>query len=395
MVGVWRVSTAGESHGQALVAVVEGPPAGLSITAADIDRDLSRRQQGYGRGGRMAIERDRCEILAGVRHGRTLGSPLALLVPNRDWPNWTEIMSPEQVAENAVFTGKGAPSRRPRPGHADLAGALKYGHLDLRNVLERASARSTAALVAAGAVARRFLAEFGVVCGSCVTAVGGVKAPLVQVTPERLASAEDSPLRCLDPEATAAMERAIDEARAAGDTLGGVFEVWVFGLPPGLGSYVTPEERLDGRLAGAVMAVPAIKGVEFGDGFALAAMPGSRAHDPILPGLQRASNHAGGLEGGLTNGEPLVVRAAMKPIATLGASLPTVDLDTGQAAPADYHRSDVCAVPAAGVVAEAQVLLVLAGAFAAKFGGDSLAEVRRAYASYCEEVRRWAQPTWS
>ncbi|HHW14368.1 MAG TPA: chorismate synthase [Firmicutes bacterium] len=395
MVAAWRLSTAGESHGKALVAVVAGPPAGLSLTAADIDRDLSRRQQGYGRGGRMAIERDRCEILAGVRHGRTLGSPVALLVPNRDWPNWTEIMSPGPVAEVSALTGRGAPSRRPRPGHADLAGALKYGHGDLRNVLERASARSTAAVVAAGAVARRFLAEFGVACGSCVTAIGGVKASAGPVTPERLALADDSPLRCLDPAAEAEMKRRIDQARVAGDTLGGVFEVWVFGLPPGLGTYVTPEGRLDGRLAGAVMAIPAIKGVEFGDGFALAATPGSRAHDPILPGLRRASNHAGGLEGGMTNGEPLVLRAAMKPIATLGQPLPTVDLDTGEAVPADFHRSDVCAVPAAAVVAEAQVLLVLADAFAAKFGGDSLPEVRRAYDSYREEVQRWAKPTSS
>lgn len=391
---VWRLTTAGESHGKALVAVLEGLPAGLSLSPEDIDRDLRRRQLGYGRGARMAIEADRCEILAGVRHGRTMGSPVALLVPNRDWPNWETVMSavvpPEMPAE-----GAGRPSRRPRPGHADLPGAIKFGHFDLRNVLERASARSTAALVAAGAVARRFLSELGVVCGSHVLAVGGVRAGESPVTPETLAAVDERPLRCLDPEAEGAMCRAIDEAGERGDTLGGVFEVVVFGLPPGLGTYATVEGRLDGQLAAALMAIPAIKGVEIGDGFALAAVPGSEAHDPLLPGLKRASNRAGGLEGGVTNGEPLVLRAAMKPIATLRRALPTVDLDTGEAAAADVHRSDVCAVPAAAVVAEAQALLVLARAAAVKFGGDSLAEIRRAHDAYREEVRRWATGTWS
>jgi chorismate synthase len=338
----------------------------------------------------MALEADRCEIVAGVRHGRTLGSPLALLVPNRDWLNWAEIMSPALPPPGWEPGDPGRPRRRPRPGHADLVGALKYGHPDLRNVLERASARTTAALVAAGAVARRFLGEFGVFCGSHVVAVGGVRAGRRPVTAEALTAADELPLRCLDREAEAAMCRAVDEARERGDTLGGVFEVLAFGLPPGLGSYATSEDRLDGRLAAAVMAIPAIKGVEFGDGFALGALPGSQAHDPLLPGLRRATNHAGGLEGGMTNGEPLLLRAAMKPIATLRRPLPTVDLDTGEAAEADFHRSDVCAVPAAAVVAEAQVLLVLARAMAAKFGGDSLAEVRRAYEAYQEEVRRWA-----
>ncbi|MDI6870007.1 MAG: chorismate synthase [Bacillota bacterium] len=388
---MWRLSTAGESHGKALVAVLEGPPAGLSLSAGDIDRDLRRRQRGYGRGPRMALEADRCEILSGVRHGRTLGSPIALLVPNRDWPNWEEVMSPTPPEPEAAREGH--PCRRPRPGHADLAGALKYSHTDLRNVLERSSARATAALVAAGAVARRFLAEFGITCGSHVVAVGGIRAAARPVTPETLAAAEEAPLRCLDPEAEEAMCRAIDEAAERGDTLGGVFEVVVFGLPPGLGTYVTMEGRLDGRLAAAVMAIPAVKGVEVGDGFALAAVPGSQAHDPILPGLRRATNRAGGLEGGMTNGEPLLLRAAMKPIATLRRPLPTVDLDTGEAAVADVHRSDVCAVPAAAVVAEAQVLLVLAAAFAAKFGGDSLAETRRAHHAYQEEIRQWATPT--
>lgn len=395
---MWRLSTAGESHGKALLAILEGPPAGLSLSAEDVDRDLRRRQLGYGRGPRMALEADRCEFLAGVRHGRTLGSPLALLVPNRDWPNWEAVMDPAPTLlsrEGWPGGEAGRPARRPRPGHADLAGALKYGHADLRDVLERASARTTVALVAAGAVARKFLAEFGVFCGSHVLAVGGVQAERRPLTPESLAAADGRPLRCLDPRAEEAMRRAIDAAGAEGDTLGGVFEVVALGLPVGLGSYATAADRLDGRLAGAVMAVPAVKGVEVGDGFALAGVPGSQAHDPILPGLLRASNHAGGLEGGVTNGQPLLLRVAMKPIATLRRALPTVDLDSGEVAAADVHRSDVCAVPAAAVVAEAQVLLVLADAFAAKFGGDSVAQVRRAFEAYQEEVRRWAAPTSS
>lgn len=341
----------------------------------------------------MKIESDRCEILSGVRHGLTLGSPLALLVPNRDWPNWEAVMSPLPLPGGPDGDRADRPSRRPRPGHADLAGAMKYGHYDLRNVLERASARSTAATVAAGAVARRFLEELGIVCGSHVVAVGGVTAAPRHVTPETLAAAEGTALRCLDPEAEAAMCWAIDRAAERGDTLGGVFEVQVFGLPPGLGTYVTSAGRLDGRLAGALMAIPSVKGVEVGDGFALAAGLGSAAHDPILPGLVRATNHAGGLEGGMTNGETVILRAAMKPIATLRRALPTVDLDTGEAAAADVHRSDVCAVPAGAVVGEAQVLLVLADAVSAKFGGDSLSEVRQAVAAYREEVRRWATPT--
>ncbi|MGE5508003.1 MAG: chorismate synthase [Chitinophagales bacterium] len=392
---MWRVTTAGESHGKALVAIVEGAPAGLSLSAADIARDLARRQHGHGRGGRMAIERDRAELLSGVRQGLTLGSPICLLIPNRDWVNWESAMAAEGTGEASGGGQESAPSRRPPPGHADQAGALKYGHHDLRNVLERSSARTTAALVAAGAVARKFLAEFGVFCGSHVLAVGGTAAARRPVTPESLREADASPLRCLDPEAEAAMCRVIDEAAGRGDTLGGVFEVAVFGLPPGLGSHVAFAERLDGRLAGAVMAVPAVKGVEVGDGFALAGVPGSQAHDPILPGLARPTNRAGGFEGGMTNGQPVIVRAAMKPIPTLRAPLPSVDLDTGGAAPADFHRSDTCAVAAAAVVAEAQVLLELASAFSAKFGGDSLAQVRRSFAAYREEVARWAQPTSS
>jgi chorismate synthase len=344
----------------------------------------------------MSIERDRAELLSGVRHGLTLGSPICLLVPNRDWANWVTVMSPEPVSEQpGEVSPTGAQYRRPRPGHADLAGALKYGHQDLRNVLERSSARTTAAVVAGGAVARKFLAEFGIFCGSHVLAVGGVTASRPPVTPESLAAVETSPLRCLDPEAETAMCGAIDAAAAKGDTVGGIFEVVVFGLPPGLGSHVAFAARLDGRLAGAVMAIPAVKGVEVGDGFALAGMPGSLAHDPICPGLVRPTNRAGGFEGGLTNGQPVVVRAAMKPIPTLRTPLPSVDLDTGQAAPADFHRSDTCAVPAAAVVAEAQVLLELASAFSAKFGGDSLVEVHRAFDAYREEVARWAQPTSS
>lgn len=342
----------------------------------------------------MGIEADRVEILAGIRHGRTLGSPICLLVPNRDAANWGEVMNPAPLPDGLEEAGdRGRPSRRPRPGHADLTGALKYGHTDLRDVLERASARTTAAVVAAGAVARRFLAELGIVCGSHVVAVGGVRAAVGQVTPEALAGCDERPLRCLDTAAEEEMCRAIDEAGAAGDTLGGVFEVVAFGLPPGLGSYTTQEERLDSRLAAAVMSIPAVKGVEIGDGFAVAEVRGSSAHDVILPGGRRATNRAGGLEGGMTDGETLVVRGAMKPIATLREPLATIDLDTGGAAAADFHRSDVCAVPAAGVVAEAEVMLVLAGAMSAKFGGDSLAEVRRALSAYHEEVRRCLTPT--
>jgi chorismate synthase len=390
----FRFVTAGESHGPALTAVVEGVPAGLPLRAEDVDGDLRRRQGGYGRGGRMRIESDRAEILSGVRHGETLGSPVTLLVRNRDWANWTEAMSAEPVPN----ADDDAAMRRvflPRPGHADLVGALKYGRTDARDVLERASARETAARVAAGAVARRLLAELGVTVGSHVTALGGIAAAAPEALPDDLNAASDrSPVRCLDSEAEGRMIDAIDAAKHAGDTLGGVVEVVARGVPAGLGSHVSWDRKLDGRLAGALMSIQAIKGVEVGLGFGAAMRPGSRVHDAIVRGedgrgggFGRASNHAGGLEGGITTGAPLVVRAAMKPISTLMRPLDTVDLRTGERAEAVRERSDVCAVPAAGVVAEAMVALVLAAAVLEQFGGDSLARLRGAFDAYLDEIR--------
>jgi chorismate synthase len=385
-----RFLTAGESHGKALVVIVEGLPARMPLTAEDINADLARRQQGYGRGGRMEIERDQVEILSGVRLGETLGSPAALLIRNRDWENWQDRMSvePGEKRPEAATT--------PRPGHADLAGALKYGFGDVRNVLERASARETAARVAAGATARRLLSEFGVRVASHVVAVGEVEAGVSAgrtTVAEMEARAEGSPLRCVDRQAEQAMMRAIDRARDVGDTLGGVFEVVAEGLPVGLGSYAHWDRRLDGRLAQAVMSIPAIKGVEIGLGFAGAGLPGSQVQDEILVGesavgWSRASNRAGGLEGGVTNGQPVVVRAAMKPLSTLGRPLRTVDIATGQEATALRERSDVCAVPAGGVVAEAMVCWVLAEALLEKFGGDCLPDMQSAYQAYLARLGR-------
>lgn len=376
-----RYLTAGESHGPCLMGILEGMPAGLRVSREDLDRDLARRQRGYGRGGRMAIEQDRAEILAGVRLGVTTGAPIGLLIRNRDWENWAAIMG----ADDTGTDGGGAdqPDRRvtrPRPGHADLAGALKYGHTDIRNVLERASARETAMRVAVGALARRLLAELGVGVHSHVVRIGGVTARADGLEPAAIAAAaEESPVRCADPGAGLRMMNEIDRAREAGDTLGGVVEVLVTGLPPGLGSHVHWDRRLDGRLAGAAMSVPAIKGVEIGLGFEAAARPGSEVHDAIYRdrgrGLYRRTNRAGGLEGGMTNGETLTLRAAMKPIATLLAPLESVDLATGEPAAAAVERSDICAVPAAGVVLEAVVALVLAESVIEKFGGDSLEEL--------------------
>jgi chorismate synthase len=392
----FRFATAGESHGPALAVVVEGVPAGLLLDTDRIDRELRRRQGGYGRGGRMRIEHDRAELLAGVRHGRTLGSPVLLLVRNRDWANWTDAMSPTPVAAEDDDQAM----RRvffPRPGHADLVGALKHGFTDARDVLERASARETAMRVAAGAVAKRFLAELGMAVGSHVVSLGGIEARPPASLPEDLnAAADPSPVRCLDPEAEGAMIDAIDAAKRAGDTLGGVVEVVARGVPAGLGSHVSWDRKLDGRLAAALMSIHAIKGVEVGLGFEAARRPGSRVHDAITldPALERgggfgrSGNHAGGLEGGITTGQPLVVRAAMKPISTLMSPLGTVDLRSGEAAEAVRERSDVCAVPAAGVVAEAMVAIVLAGAVLEKFGGDSLEETRRNLGGYLEAIRR-------
>ena len=383
--------TAGESHGRGLVALLEGIPAGLSLEMVrDVDPDLKRRQGGYGRGRRMEIESDRAEVLSGIRLGETIGSPVALVVWNKDSENWLEAMSP--LPPDPDGNPKALRSLYlPRPGHADLVGLLKYDRRDTRDILERASARETAARVACGAVCKKLLADFGVEIGSHVTSIGSVEAQVPHKLPEDLNSAVDeSPLRTLDDEAALLMIEAIDQAKEEGDTLGGIFEVVVRGLPAGLGSYVSYDTKLDGRLAGAMMSIQAIKGVEIGVGFEGARRPGSEVHDPITTdesapragGIGRSSNRAGGLEGGITTGEPLVVRAAMKPISTLRKRLPSVDMRDGSAKDAAVERSDVCAVPAAAVVGEAMVALVLADAFLEKFGGDAMSEVRRNFESY-------------
>jgi len=383
--------TAGESHGRGLTAVVEGVPAGLSLEMErDVDPDLTRRQGGYGRGRRMQIESDRAELLSGVRLGETLGSPISMVIWNRDWENWTVAMSHAAPAPD-VNPKALRPHYLPRPGHADLVGALKYDRRDVRDVLERASARETAARVACGAVAKRLLSELGIRVGSHVVSIGPVRAEVPETLPDDLNAASDpSPVRCLDEEAAARMMREIDAAKERGDTLGGVFEVVATGVPVGLGSYTSWSDKLDGRLAGALMSVQAIKGVELGIGFEGARRPGSEVHDPIVRAddkprsgrLGRASNRAGGLEGGVTTGEPVVVRGAMKPISTLRKRLPSVDLRDGSEGDAAVERSDVCAVPAAAVVGEAMVALVLADAMLLKLGGDSLGEVRRNFDGY-------------
>lgn len=383
--------TAGESHGRALTALIEGIPAGLDLNIErDVDPQLARRQGGYGRGRRMQIESDRAELLSGVRLGETLGSPLSMVIWNRDWENWTTAMAHEAPAED-VNPKALRPHYLPRPGHADLVGAFKYDRRDVRDILERASARETAARVACGAVARRFLSELGVGIGSHIVSIGGVVAePVAYDAADLNALSDQSPVRCLDPDAATRMMEAIDAAKERGDTLGGVFEVVATGVPVGLGSYVSWDRKLDGRLARAVMSIQAIKGVDLGIGFDAAARPGSEVHDPIERAddkpragrIGRASNRAGGLEGGVTTGEPLLVRGAMKPIATLRKRLPSVDLRDGSEGDAAVERSDVCAVPAAGVVAEAMVALVLADALVEKFGGDSMSEVRRNMEGY-------------
>jgi len=392
----FRFRTAGESHGRGLVALVEGVPAGLGLVAErDIDPELKRRQAGYGRGGRMRIERDRAEFLSGVRFGETLGSPIAMLIWNRDWENWRIAMAHEPPDPD-VDEKKLKRVHLPRPGHADLVGVLKYARGDARDILERASARETAARVAAGAVAKRLLAELGITIGSHVIALGSVEANPPDPLPEDInAAADESPLRTLDIEAEARMVQAVDEARAAGDTLGGVFEVVARGVPVGLGSHVAWDTRLDGRLAQALMSIQAIKGVEIGLGFEGARRPGSAVHDEFerdpnasrSGGYNRLSNNAGGLEGGITTGAPLVLRAAMKPLSTLMKPLRSIDLRTGEEARAAIERSDVTAVPAAAVVGEAMVAIVLADAVLEKFGGDSLAELRRNFHGYLEQVR--------
>ncbi len=389
-----RFHTAGESHGPSLVVIVEGIPAGLPLTPDTMAPDLRRRQLGYGRGRRMAIEQDTAEILSGVRRGHALGSPIALLIRNRDWANWQHTMSLEADPPESAGGARRAAVTRPRPGHADLAGALKYGHRDLRDVLERASARETAARVAAGAIARALLARYGVRIAGHVIEIGGaaVAEPLT-VDPLRVQALDlEDDLRCVDASVALAMRAAIDRARDAGDTVGGAFEIIGTGVPPGLGSYVHWDRKLDGRLAQAFMSIPAIKAVGIGRGPEVSHLPGSRVHDEIVPspgpssgsvpGLSRPTNNAGGLEGGVTNGEPVRVTAWMKPISTLMKPLRSVDLETMAASAAAIERSDVCAVPAAAVVGEAMMALVLADAVLEKFGGDSVAEIDAAWHRY-------------
>jgi chorismate synthase len=397
-----RFTTAGESHGRALVTTVEGLPAGLPISAEWVDHDLYRRMQGYGRGARMKIERDHIEWLAGVRAGETLGSPVAMLIANRDWANWEDVMAHEAADPGELRRRRVS---RPRPGHADLAGVLKYDRLDARDILERASARETTARVAAGALARRLLDEFGVEVGSHVVSLGGIAVPRPAELPAPLNPAADqSEVRVLDRSVEPEIVRRIDEAKRAGDTLGGEVEVVARGVIVGLGSHVSWDRKLDGRLAGMLMSIPAVKAVEIGMGVEAARRPGSEVHDPIegggagrppvggdpRGGFRRRTNNAGGLEGGITTGEPVVVRVAMKPISTLMSPLPTVDLGSGDAASAQSERSDVTAVPALGVIAEAVVALVLADAMLEKFGGDSLGETRRNYTGYLAALgSRW------
>lgn len=380
-----RFLTAGESHGQGLVAIIEGIPAGLALTAEQIDRDLARRQLGFGRGGRMKIESDRAQITSGVRHGLTIGSPIALLIGNRDWENWSTKMAVGPVDEQVET------ARSPRPGHADLTGALKTGQRDIRNILERASARETAARVAVGAIAKTLLSEIGVTIISHVVRIGSVAADAVRPGADDAEKIDSSPVRCLDAEATVAMVEEIKKAAGAKDTVGGIFEVIIYGCPPGLGSYTQWDKRLNANLCRALAAIPAIKGVEVGDGFALGGRFGSEAHDEIAhdsrSGYYRTTNRAGGIEGGMSNGETIVLRAAMKPIPTLGAGLKTVDIASKEVTTALSERSDICAVPAAAVIGEAMAALELAGAALEKFGGDSLVEFKRNVDGYLEQVR--------
>ena len=381
-----RLTTAGESHGPGLTCILEGLPAGLALDRDALNRDLARRQLGHGRGGRMKIERDQVEVTGGVRHGRTLGGPIALQVANRDYANWEERMNPWPV-EAAV-----AEVHLPRPGHADLVGTQKYGLTDVRNILERASARETAARVAGGAVAKALLRELGVEVFSHVIQITSVHAPRRDdLTPNDFAGVDESPVRCLDPEATNAMVAEIDRLRKANESLGGVFEVIAFGVTPGLGSHVSWEERLDGRLGQAVLSIQAIKAVSIGDGAEVAGLPGSQAHDEIFysdqNGYYRETNRAGGLEGGMTTGAPVVVRASMKPLPTLTKPLRSVDIATHEPAEALRERTDSCTVPAAGVVGEAMVAFVLADAYRRKFGGDHIDDVCGAVSAYEERIR--------
>jgi len=380
-----RVITAGESHGPGLTCIVEGLPAGIELDREAINRDMARRQLGHGRGGRMKIERDTAEVTSGVRHGRTIGGPIALQVANRDYANWEERMSPWPVEADVPEV------HLPRPGHADLAGLWKFGFSDVRNVLERASARETAARVAGGALAKAFLRAVGVEVVSHITQIGSVRAPERDgLALDDFDGVDESPVRCLDPDASRAMVEEINVLRKRNESLGGVFELRAFGLVPGLGSHVSWEQRLDGRIGSALLSIQALKGVGLGDGFDLAGRPGSEAHDEIFydeeRGYHRETNHSGGLEGGMTTGEPLVVRCAMKPLPTLTKPLRSVDVATREPAQALRERTDSCVVPAAGVVGEAMLAIVLAGAYRDKFGGDHLDDVRAALAAYEQRI---------
>ncbi|MCK4403292.1 MAG: chorismate synthase [Dehalococcoidia bacterium] len=406
--GQFRFITAGESHGKGLVAIIEGMVADLPLEAEYINKELKRRQQGYGRGPRMEIEQDKVEIISGVRYGLTMGSPIALFIPNRDWQNWQEAMSITPVEKEAE------PVTRPRPGHADLAGVTKYSLKDIRPVMERASARETAVRVAAGAIAKRFLEEFGIAIHSHTIAIGTCHCERSEAISINWQQVETSLLRCVDAKAEKEMIAAIDRAKAEGDTLGGVFELIATGVPVGLGSHVSWERRLDGRIAQAIMSINAVKGVEIGAGFTLAKIKGSQAHDVIEPNppsviardspssslrgasatkqslpWRHATNYAGGIEGGISNGEDIIVRAAVKPIATLAKPLPSIDLRSGEIAKAHYERSDICIVPAAGVIGEAMLAIVLADACLEKFGGDNLKETLANYHNYISHISLW------
>ncbi len=387
---MFRFTTAGESHGRALVAIVEGLPAGMPVSVEQINHELQRRQWGYGRGGRMKIEQDAAEILSGVRHGLTLGSPLALLINNKDWQNWSDVMAVEPTG----ITGETARTlTRPRPGHADLAGGQKYGARDLRNILERASARETAARVACGALAKQLLATFGGEIRSHVIQLGGIPETPLELSFDQIAAIpDDAPLRCADPTAQQQMIAAIDQKREAGDTLGGIFEVAAHGIIPGLGSHTAWDLKLDGLLAQALMSIPAVKAVSIGAGTEASSLPGSEVHDEIAYNSEtkdfiRQTNRAGGLEGGVTNGEEIRIRGHLKPLSTLRKPLQSVDIETKEVQSAAFERSDITAVPAAGVIGEAMVALVLAGALREKFGGDSLGEMQRNFAGYREQLR--------
>jgi chorismate synthase len=389
---MFRFTTAGESHGRALVAIVEGLPAGLPINVDQINHELWRRQQGYGRGARMKIEKDEVEVLSGVRHGVALGSPLALMIENKDWANWDDVMA---VEPKELAPEKSRLVKRPRPGHADLAGGLKYDAHDLRNVLERASARETTARVACGAIAKQLLANFGVEIRSHVIQLGGIPEQPLELTFDQVSSIpDDSPLHCADADAQERMIQLIDETKAVGDTLGGIFEVIARDAPPGLGSHTAWDLKLDGRLAQAIMSIPAVKAVAIGAGIEASSLPGSKVHDEIgyskeAKEFVRETNRAGGLEGGVTNGEEIRLRGFLKPISTLRRALRSVDIDTKQEERAAFERSDITVIPAAGVIGEAMVALVLAQATREKFGGDSLGEMKRNYDGYREQLRAY------